>query len=252
METLPVFTEGPVAAAFTTRGGGVSRGSFAGLNLGSTSGDERAAVRENRRLLCAQLGIDADRVTMGNQVHGAEVRAVDAPTRPGRFTGGLSGWPAGDGLCTQTPGIALVVLGADCLPVLLWRRDRPAAAAAHAGWRGLVDGVVEAAVAALGRPEATAAAVGAGIGPCCYPTGSEVRASFASRFGRHTVHGAAVDLSAAACGALRACGVPESAIAAVDSCTSCEPDRWYSYRRDGARTGRQAGVIWLRDAILGE
>jgi purine-nucleoside/S-methyl-5'-thioadenosine phosphorylase / adenosine deaminase len=240
-----------VRAVFTTRVGGVSTGAAAGLNLGATGGDDPATVRENRRLLCADLGIDADRVTMGHQVHGAGVRAVDAPTRPGRFTGGLAGWPEGDGLVTDRPGIALVVLGADCLPVLAWRRDGTAVGAAHAGWRGLVEGVVEAMVAALGNPADVGVAVGPGIGPCCYPTGPVVRAAFTRRFGDAVVHGEGVDLARAARVALLRAGVGEEDVWDSGACTSCDPARWFSYRRDGARAGRQAGVVWMADGILG-
>jgi len=195
--------------------------------------------------LLDRLTPDAERVTMGHQVHGATVRRIDAPTRPGRFTGGLSGWPEGDALVTSTPGLVLVVLGADCLPVLAWRRNGSAVVAAHAGWRGLVDGVVEGAVRALGDPSRAAAAIGPGIGPCCYPTSPDVRKRFADRFGAEVIAGAAVRLARAARIALRRAGVPDEAIATVEACTSCDPERFYSYRRDGAGTGRQAGVIWI-------
>jgi len=181
-------------------------------------------------------------------VHGAFVRRVDAPTRPGRFTGGLTGWPEGDGLTTATRGVALVVLGADCLPVLMWRRDRPDIAAAHAGWRGLAAGVVEEAVRALGDASSVFAAIGPGIGPCCFETGSDVRDLFARRFGDRVVRGGAVDLTEAARCALRSAGVAVAGITTVPSCTSCDAARFYSYRRDGERTGRQAGVIWIDSA----
>lgn len=241
--------DAPVRAAFSGRAGGVSRGPYAGLNLGASVGDRPADVRENRRRLCAALGLDEERVSLGRQVHGALVREVLAPPRPGRFTGALTGWPEGDGLTTRVPGLPLVVLGADCLPVLLWRRDRPAVGAAHAGWRGLVAGVLESAVRALGDPSRTAAAIGPGVGPCCYPTGAEVRESFARRFGDRVVRGAAVDLAAASRAALRAAGVPDGAIWTLAACTSCERGRFYSYRRDGSATGRQAGVIWIEGGI---
>jgi YfiH family protein len=237
--------DGPVRAVFTTRAGGVSEGPFAGLNLGAATGDRAEHVRENRARVCADLGLDPERVTMGLQVHGATIRPVDAPTRPGRFTGGLRGWPDGDGLVTDRPGLALVVLAADCLPVLLWRRDAPAVAAAHAGWRGLVDGVLPAAAAALGQPERIGAAIGTGVGPCCYPVSRELRDRFAAAFGEDVVHGDAVALARSARRALEAAGVPASAITEVEGCTSCEPDRLYSHRRDGRRSGRQAGIVWV-------
>ncbi len=243
-ELIEVETDGPARAVFTTRRGGVSTGGHAGLNLGATTGDDPAAVRANRQALCGALGLDADRVTMGHQVHGAAVRVVDAPSRPGRFTGGLVGWPEGDGLATARVGLGLVVLGADCLPVLLWRRDRPMVAAAHAGWRGLAGGVLAAAVARLGDADRVGAAIGPGIGVEAYEVGSEVRERFAATFGGGTVRGRAVDLAGAARIALRRAGIPDSAITSLDACTSSDPRRFYSFRRDGAACGRQAGVVW--------
>lgn len=235
---IGIDTDGPVRAVFTTR-------DVSG-DLGATGGaSDPAAVRVRRRTLCADLGLDADRVVMGHQVHGASVRRVDAPTRPGRFTGGLLGWPEGDGLTTATPGVALVVLGADCLPVLMWRRDAPHIAAAHAGWRGLAAGVVEETVRALGGTSSVSAVVGPGIGPCCFVTGSDVREVLARRFGDPVVRGDGVDLAEAARRALCASGVAPDSITTVPACTSCEPARFYSYRRDGGHTGRQAGVIWI-------
>lgn len=241
---VAVAPDGPAAAAFTTREGGASAGPWAGLNLGAATGDRPEAVRANRAAVCAALGLDAERVSMARQVHGAGVLALSVPSRPGRFTGALRGWPEGDVLITRRPRLPLVVLGADCLPVLLWRRDEPAVAAAHAGWRGLVAGALEAAVAALGRPDRVGAAIGAGVGPCCYPVSAEVRDRFASAFGEATVRPPAVDLAAAARAALRRAGVPAGAVSALEACTACDAARWFSHRRDGARSGRQAGVVW--------
>jgi purine-nucleoside/S-methyl-5'-thioadenosine phosphorylase / adenosine deaminase len=243
-ELIEIETGAPARAVFTTRRGGVSEGPFAELNLGSDRDDADDAVRRNRRLLCDALGLDAEGVSLGRQVHGADVRTLAAPSRPGLFTGALRGWPEGDGLATRRPALGLVVLGADCLPVLLWRRDEPAVAAAHAGWRGLVAGVLGAAVRALGRPERLGAAVGPGVGPCCYPVSAEVREAFASAFGEQVVRPPAVDLAAAARAALVAAGLAPSAVQVVEACTSCEPERFYSYRRDGSACGRQGGVAW--------
>jgi YfiH family protein len=244
LELIEVPTGAPARAVFTTRRGGVSEGPYAGLNLGSDRGDADEAVRANRLLLCEAVGVDPGAVSLGRQVHGAEVRELDAPSRPGLFAGDLRGWPDGDALATRRPGLGLMVLGADCLPVLLWRRDEPAVAAAHAGWRGLVGGVLASAVRALGRPERIGAAVGPGVGPCCYPVSAEVRDAFAAAFGEAVVRPPAVDLAAAARAALVAEGLEPSAITVVEACTSCEADRFHSYRREGDACGRQGGLVW--------
>ena len=244
---IEVPTGAPARAVFTTRAGGVSAPPFSGLNLGSDRGDDPEAVRANRALLCAALGLDPDRVAMARQVHGSVVREAGGAEHRGRFLGDLRGWPAADGLTSRVPGTGLVVLGADCLPVLMWRRDTPAVAAAHAGWRGLVDGVIEATARALGRPGRIGAAIGPGVGPCCYPVSDEVRARFAERFGDAVVRGAAVDLRAAARRALVAAGVPDAAVTDEGSCTACDPARFFSHRRDGDASGRQAGVVWATE-----
>jgi YfiH family protein len=236
--------DGPAGAAFTTRVGGVSTGPFAALNVGGGQGDDPTAVRANRRAVCAALGLDPGRVAVGQQVHGAEVRVLERPHGPAPFCEALEGWPEGDGLLTAAPGLALAVLGADCLPVLLWRRDTPRVSAVHAGWRGLAGGIVERAAAALGDPARTGAAIGPGIGPCCYEVGEPVRRAFAGRFGPAVVAGAAVDLAAAARAALVAAGVPAAAVWTLPTCTACDAGRWFSHRRDRGVTGRQAGLVW--------
>ncbi len=240
-----VDTSTPIQAAFTTRLGGVSAAPFATLNLGATVGDRQDDVVDNRASLCAALGLDAEQVVMGNQVHGAHVCEVAGASPRGRFIDGDHGWPDGDGLATSTPGVALVVLGADCLPVVMWRTDSPRVAAAHAGWRGLVAGVLEKAVAALGDPSRTGVAIGPGIGPCCYEVSPEIRTNFTERFGPETVDGSAVDLARAARAALTGVGVGDGSITTLDTCTRCDSERWFSYRRDGEACGRQAGVIWI-------
>jgi YfiH family protein len=246
-EVIVVPTDGPAGAGFTTRLGGVSAGRFASLNLGPDRDDPDANVRENRRRACAALGVDPVAVSANRQVHGAMVRRVEHPPAGG-FVGELRDRPEADGLATDAAGAPLAVFGADCLPVLMWRRDRPAVGAAHAGWRGLVAGVLEATVAELGDPAATGVAVGPGIGPCCYPVSAEVRDRFAARFGDAVLAGQAVDLALAARRALVSAGVPDAAITTVAACTSCEEDRFFSYRRDGRGTGRQAGIVWAEAA----
>ena len=237
--------DGPYGAVFTTRGGGTSRGPYASLNLGGTVDDDPADVAANRVRVCATARIDARRAVAGTQVHGIDVRRVGAADAEGRFLDAATAWPEGDGLCTDEPGVPLAVFGADCLPILLWRRDRAAVAALHAGWRGLVSGIIDGGLAALGPPASIGAAIGPGIGPCCYPVSSELRHTFARRFGDGVVAGSAVDLAAAARTALIGGGVAPSAVWTLEAGTCCDAKRWFSFRRDGAPTGRQAGLIWV-------
>ena len=138
--------------AFTTRAGGVSGGVYESLNLTTGTGDEAGLVEENRRIACAALGLDADRLAFNRQMHSPTVHRARA---------GARGEP-GDGLWSDEPGLPLLAMSADCLPIVVVRRDRPRALALlHAGWRGLADGVVAAGVAALG-PGSKAAVVRAG------------------------------------------------------------------------------------------
>ena len=243
-ELIRVEADGPVRAAFSTRRGGTSGDEYASLNLGRQT-DTPSRVWANRRAVCEAMGADPAHAAMLTQVHGARLHRVGrAPTRAGGVNG-FDGWPEADGLVTDVPGRLLIVLAADCLPVLLWRRDTPRVAAVHAGWRGMVDGVVEEGVRSLGDPACTAAALGPAIGPCCYPVSDDVRRRFASRFGDGVVSGRAVDLAASATMALTSAGVPAEAIARYGGCTSCDGGRFFSHRASGGAAGRQAGLIMI-------
>lgn len=233
-----------VRGAFSTRIGGVSTGAHGSLNIGVTTGDDPALVASNRRLLAQAAGFDATRAATMCQVHGARVLQVGPAGGAGGYLGVVDGVGEADSLVTSSPGVALLALGADCLPVLVWDRQGRTVAAAHAGWRGLVEGVLEATVARVGDPTRLAAAVGPGVGPCCYPVDGALRDVMSTRFGAGVVEGAAVNLAAAARAALQACGIPGTAVSVVECCTSCDESRFFSYRRDGAGTGRHGGVVW--------
>ena len=212
--------------AFTTRAGGVSSGAYESLNLTTGTGDEAVLVEENRRIACATLGLDADRLAFNRQVHSPTVHRARA---------GARGEP-GDGLWSDEPGLPLLAMSADCLPIVVVRRDRPRALALlHAGWRGLADGVVAAGVAALG-PGSKAAVVGPAIGPCCYEVGADV----AARFDADLTNGRKLDLWSAAERALQAAGV--DTVERTDLCTRCHPELFFSHRRSGRARGVQ-GVL---------
>jgi YfiH family protein len=228
---------GPYRVAFTTRLGGVSDGPYASLNLGIRTDDEPARVVENRTRLCAALGVDADGATMAWQRHGAVVRRA-APR--GVVTPGTV-YDHCDGLWSDAPGQAMLLLTADCLPIVLARTDprAPAVGILHVGWRGLLAGIVSAGTRALGGGRFVAA-IGPAIGPCCYEVGEEVAEPFREAFGADVAQDGTLDLWTAAERALRAQGCTR--VDRLDLCTACHPDRFFSHRRDGGRTGRQ-GVI---------
>jgi polyphenol oxidase len=206
----------------------VSDGPYESLNLGILTEDDRTKVERNRELLAEAAGLDPGSIAMGWQVHGTGIKQWDA--RP-------DGAPLDrvDGHVTPRDDLALLVLVADCLPVALSSAGQ--VGMVHCGWRGLAGGILADAVAHFDAPPA-AAAVGPGIGPCCYEVGDEVRSQFDPRFAR----GRMLDLRAIAEERLRSAGVEQ--VAHVDLCTSCRPDLFFSHRRDRGVTGRQGGLVW--------
>jgi purine-nucleoside/S-methyl-5'-thioadenosine phosphorylase / adenosine deaminase len=188
-------------------------------------------VTENRRRLCTELGTNPELLSFGRQVHGAAVRRAGGKGEPG------------DGLWTDTPGEPLLVFTADCLALAIARTNggAPAIAALHVGWRGLLADIVQNAVSILGGGR-LAAAIGPGIGPCCYEVGAEVADPFRERFGAQVVTDGRLDLWAAAERALASAGVAD--VQRTDRCTACNPELFFSHRRDEGRTGRQ-GLLAL-------
>jgi YfiH family protein len=224
-------------ALFSTRKGGISEGAFASLNLGLLTDDDAASVHENRARFTAAAGIEAGDVLSGRQVHGAQVLIHERQSEPLPWIEGPGGAPADvDGHATPTPGLAPLVFVADCLPVAL--AGPGGVAMLHCGWRGLAGGIVARGAATVA---AEAAAIGPGIGPCCYEVGSEVLAEFEHLEPNHT-NGRMLDLPAVAEALLRDAGV--SAIERAALCTFCESELFFSHRRDAGRTGRQAGMVF--------
>ena len=177
---------------------------------------------------------------MAWQFHGAEVVRADGR---GIVTPGVE-FERCDGLWTEQPGRALMLLSADCLPVALARANGdPAVAVLHVGWRGLLAGIVESGAAALGG-EPFVAAIGPGIGPCCYEVGDEVAGPFRERFGDDGRSGAAPRPARGSERALREAGV--ESVERVGLCTSCEAELFFSHRRDRGRTGRQGIIAVIR------
>jgi len=223
-------------AAFSTRVGGVSRPPYDELNVAILTGDDVAAVRENRSRLAAALERDPAGVVMGRQVHGADLREHRAPQQPRVYADVVRSPEEVDAHSTSNPDLTPLLMVADCLPVAM--AGPGGVAMGHCGWRGLAGGIVTETAAAI---DAAAAAVGPGIGPCCYEVGEEVLAEFEDFDG--VADGRMLDLTAVVRALLARTGVSE--VESADLCTSCNPELFYSHRRDGETTGRQAGLVWM-------
>lgn len=256
--------------AFSTRVGGVSPayGSKT-LNLGFTADDARRNVERNRKLFLQALGAEYPIVT-ARQIHSDLVHVIDAlPAEP----------LVGDALVTAKPGLLLAVKTADCTPILLADSRQRIVAAVHAGWRGTSKRIVEKTVGILRqrfgtRPADLRAAIGPGIRQCCYEVGEEVRDTFRSQFAYaeelfreakesdpvhlkypllfltarapgHADLGRQIflDLAAAARRQLLDSGVPAKSIEALDACTACHTEHYFSHRAEHGRTGRMLAAI---------
>jgi YfiH family protein len=222
--------------AFSTRVGGVSEKPYESLNIAVKTGDEQGRVGDNRRALATALGIAPENVVMGRQVHGAELLWHERQQEPAVYAEVVRSPHEVDAHATDQAGLVPLVMVADCLPVAL--SGPGGVAMAHAGWRGLAGGVLEKAAESV---RAEAAAVGPGIGPCCYEVGDEVLSAFEGLDG--VAEGRMLDLPAAATRLLERSGV--EAVERAELCTSCNPELFFSHRRDGETTGRQAGLAWL-------
>jgi purine-nucleoside/S-methyl-5'-thioadenosine phosphorylase / adenosine deaminase len=243
-----------IGAAFTDRTGGASAAPYDSLNLGGAVGDETTAVRRNRELAAAALGVDPGRTVWMRQVHGSDVAfvtALDLP-EPGPPTSVPSALepPAVDATVTTDPELALAVLVADCAPVLLADPDARVVGAAHSGRLGTAAGVVSALVAGMcergAAPERIRAVIGPTVCGRCYEVPAalrdEVAALVPETYATTRAGTPALDLRAGIAAQLRKAGVD-----GIDSDPRCtmETANLYSYRRDG-RTGRFAGYVWLR------
>jgi YfiH family protein len=232
-------------AVFSDRSGGVSAGVFESLNLGLRSGDDPELVKENRARLCAAAGVEE--FACARQVHGNRIEKIDRDRAGSGYLDPVHALAATDGLMADEKGVALGILTADCVPVVLADPESGRMVAVHAGWRGTAAGIVTEALAAFERPVEVRAAIGPAIGPDHYEVGEDV----ADAVGAACPSGAVtrrdgdrllLDLPSSIAGILGDGGV--GSISRTDLCTACEPDRFFSYRRDGS-TGRQ-GLLAVR------
>jgi hypothetical protein len=234
-------------AVFSTRAGGLSGGPYARLNLGFLTDDEPALVAANRDLLARAVGRDPKAIAIGFQVHGNDLQvhtrrpSASPYSRPGSQPAKV------DAQLTNRADVTPLVLVADCVPLVL--AGPGVVAAVHCGWRGVAAGIVERAVGVLSELGNVAAvelsaALGPGIGPCCYRVGDEVRSAFRER-GHEDAVGGTLDLPRAIHADLERAGLDTAATRSCGLCTSCHPELFFSHRRDNGVTGRQAGFGWL-------
>lgn len=239
---VPQWPVPPRVRAFaTTRAGGVSQGVHAGFNVGDAVQDDPARVAANRARLRAVLPAEPCWL---RQVHGT--RVVRAEAQAGQL-------PEADASVTRQPGVVLAIQTADCLPLLLAARDGSVVAAAHAGWRGLASGVIESALQSMDVPAGEVVAwMGPCIGPGAYQVGGDVHASFtwahpdaASAFVPDAEAPGKYRMDMYALARQRLTGMGVTSIHGGGFCTYSDPQRFYSYRRDG-QTGRMATLLWLQ------
>ncbi len=252
--TSPAIRENHgIFIGFTSRDGGVSAGKFRSLNLSYKVGDESRNVARNRVLLGSSIGIPPDRWVAPRQIHGTHVKTV-YDSDAGK--GGVSEESAvslADGLITSYKELALIVLVADCVPVLLFEHKCRVVAAVHAGWRGVLGGIAVSAVRKMRKyygcgPSKISAILGPHIGPCCFEVGHDLAKRFEEEIGQSVVRqreddGYFVNLGKALSFQLEFEGLKPNHICFTGKCTCCEDD-YFSYRRDGGTTGRQCGIIF--------
>ncbi len=251
MESAPpllrpaIFADLPgIAAAFTTRAGGVSQSPFDSLNLGFSTGDDEAAVRENRRRVLEALGFAPDALATVGQVHGAAVAKVTEPGHTDRH----------DGLVTDRRGLVLGVLVADCGAVLLADAEAGVIGACHAGWRGAVGGIPIVTIEAMRKLGAEPKRIRAYVSPCIGPDAFEVGIEVATQFDdAHVLRRPEqakphVDLPGAIVTQLRKMGLGKEHIE-VEGRSTFDTAHFFSYRAEGGTTGRMMGVIGMREGL---
>jgi len=242
--TLPWLAHG-----FTYRSGGTSVGAYQSLNMGLHVGDTHSAVVENRRRVANALGFELPAMVCAEQVHEGEVAVVSSVEAGRGALEIVDAIPGVDALITDTPGLLLTLCFADCVPVLFVDPALRVIAVAHAGWRGIVAGVIENTVREMNeqfgcRVETILAAIGPCIGPEAFEVGAEV-ATFFPEDRLDDYPRPHIDLPSATYRRLISVGVPAGNIQRSEECTVAHPDRYFSHRRDGGQTGRMAALIGI-------
>ncbi len=250
---------GDIFHFITTREGGYSQAPFDSMNLAVTVGDNSETVKKNRALLASLLGISVKDFVICKQVHGNNVVAVDQKNQNSMASGRLRPVAEADAMITITPDICIMILIADCVPILLYDPLKKAIGIIHAGWRGTVKRIAEKTVEKLiekynCNPENIIAGIGPSIGPCCYEVGPDVIEEFEKKKNetddiirnRKKDGKAHLNLRLANKKQLIRAGINENNIETADLCTCCHSDMFFSYRCHGRKSGRFAAGIMIR------
>lgn len=250
----------PVTNVVSTRLGGVSRKQYHALNLGLKAGDSEIAVLENRAILCRAAAIDPLAIVTANQVHGNHVAVVGAGDRGRGACSYRESVPGTDALVTNSPGVPLMIIIADCVSVSLYDPAAHAAGVAHASWRGTLKRIVQATIRTMKErydsdPGRMIAAIGPSIGPCCYevrddviePFREEFPAAAPAIFSSPRAGKTHLDLWTANRLQLLEAGIRGENIDHAGLCTACRTDLFYSYRREKKRTGRMGNIVMLHE-----
>ena len=242
-----------IIAGFTTRNGGISRPPYNSLNLGLGTEDPPANVEGNRSNLTRSFGLEPRQLLTVKQVHGRDILLIDTPNLDLSHFARVEA----DAIVTDQPEIMIGILTADCYPILLWHQEKSVAAVIHAGWRGAAGGLIEKTVATLVQNFACAAtelraAIGPGIGAHKYEVDRPVRDAFRQGSGHwediatETRLGHwQLDIGLSCRLQLEACGLAPQHIEVAKPCTCCNPELFFSHRRDDGKTGRQIGFMKL-------
>lgn len=239
---VPALERAGIYTLFSTRFGGASEAPWRTLNLSYVSGDDPQRVKTNRNRAIEAIGLDWTRWTAGRQVHGTRVQQITEPESGRGSQAPEDAIPDTDAVWTDLPGVALAVVVADCVPILLADPISRRIAVVHAGWRGLVGGVVANAASIFDDPSRVVGVAGPSIGPCCYEVGADVAGPASEVFGDGVLRGGNLDLWAASAAAMHRAGIGNLTVAGL--CTRCESHRFFSHR--AGDTGRQAVIACLR------
>ncbi|MBE0478717.1 peptidoglycan editing factor PgeF [Candidatus Aerophobetes bacterium] len=245
--------------AVSTKLGGVSTGSYKSLNISFNVGDEPGNVLENRRLLCAALGLDSNSVVTGEQVHGTHIQIVTPTSKRGNSVARGNIFPETDVLITKMQGISLQVMIADCPALLFFDPEHHVVALAHAGWQGSLESIAGKAVKAMNQnfhtnPRKLHVGISPSIGPCCYEIGKVVLEKLTACFPGNCNNfliakpGGIFHLNLWKLNVynLLAAQVQPECIEVANICSTCSPELFYSYRKDKGQTGRFGLIASLR------